>query len=101
MDYENEMIKIYTKVFQRPLLIESGGVEQTDRTEEKQKSPPKNVKESQLKKSKQHNKDSRDNYLDGYYEQKNAVRRPDHQKGMADFDNERRREIENHHPGQY
>lgn len=26
MDYENEMIKIYTKVFQRPLLIESGGV---------------------------------------------------------------------------
>jgi hypothetical protein len=33
MDYENEMIKIYTKVFQRPLLIESGGMEpeQTDR----------------------------------------------------------------------
>jgi len=25
VEYENEMIKIYTKVFQRPLLVESGG----------------------------------------------------------------------------
>ena len=27
VEYENEMIKIYSKVFQRPLLIESGGQE--------------------------------------------------------------------------
>jgi hypothetical protein len=44
MDYENEMIKIYTKVFQRPLLIESGGVEQSQSQELKEKSPQKNQK---------------------------------------------------------
>jgi hypothetical protein len=44
MDYENEMIKIYTKVFQRPLLVESGGVEQSHSKEIEEKSPQKNQK---------------------------------------------------------
>jgi hypothetical protein len=97
MDYENEMIKIYTKVFQRPLLIESGGVE--PQQEDKQpRSPPKNAKDSQLKKSK-HNKESRDNYLDGYYGERQAHH--DHPRAMVDFEDERRRAVEQHHPGQY
>lgn len=57
------MIKIYTKVFQRPLLVENGGIDQSEKQEEKEKSPPKNQRESQMKKSK-HNKASKDNYLE-------------------------------------
>lgn len=94
MDYENEMIKIYTKVFQRPLLIESGGLPPPSEQEES-RSPPK---DSLLKKSK-HNKESKDNYLDGYYEDKKIVRRPDFKP--YEMDDERHRAVENHHPGQY
>lgn len=72
MDYENEMIKIYTKVFQRPLLIENGGLPPPSELEES-RSPPKNARDSRLNKSK-HNKESKDNYLDGYYEDKKVVR---------------------------
>ncbi len=89
------MIKIYTKVFQRPLLIESGGLPPSDHPDDN--SPPKNVKDSNLKKSK--HKGSKDNYLDGYYEDKKVVRRPEFK--AQELDDERHRAVENHHPGQY
>jgi hypothetical protein len=89
MDYENEMIKIYTKVFQRPLLIESGGLPPPSEHPEDSHSPPKNVKDSNLKKSK--HKGSKDNYLDGYYEDKKAVRRPELK--AQELDDERHRAV--------
>lgn len=51
MEYENEMIKIYTKVFQRPLLVESGGVDSADRRA-KERSSSKHGGDSQVRHSK-------------------------------------------------
>jgi hypothetical protein len=60
------MIKIYTKVFQRPLLVENGGIETNEANKnEKERSPSKHA-ESQLKKSKQKKEDKGD-YLENYY----------------------------------
>ncbi len=56
------MIKIYTKVFQRPLLVENGGIETHEASKnEKERSPSKHA-ESQLKKSKQ-KKEEKGDYL--------------------------------------
>lgn len=49
VEYENEMIKIYTKVFQRPLLVESGGVDSAEKKGAKEKSPGKYGVDSRLK----------------------------------------------------
>jgi hypothetical protein len=66
MEYENEMIKIYTKVFQRPLLVESGGVDSADKRG-KDRSPSKHEgADSQVRHSKK--KVDEQQYLESYYE---------------------------------
>jgi hypothetical protein len=65
MEYENEMIKIYTKVFQRPLLVESGGIDSADRRG-KDRSPSKHGGDSQVRHSKK--KVDEQQYLESYYE---------------------------------
>jgi hypothetical protein len=51
------------------------------------------VKESQLKKFK-HDKESKDNYLDEYYEDKKAViRRQEYAGKQINLENDRRRDV--------
>ena len=66
VEYENEMIKIYTKVFQRPLLVESGGVDSAEKKGAKEKSPGKYGVDSRLKQSKK--KIDEQHYLESYYQ---------------------------------
>ena len=76
IEYENEMIKIYSKVFQRPLLIENGGSPE---------SPTRSQKESRKQ------KDNEGDYLEDYYQEgEKAPRRAPPPQDLFVDDNARR-----------
>ena len=88
VEYENEMIKIYSKVFQRPLLIESGGMEDSPT-----RTHPKDSRRHQPE-------ENEGEYLENYYEGDMAPRHPNQHEALMG-DDKRRAAVEEHHPGQY
>ena len=95
-DYENQMIKILTKVYEQPLLLEGRQEKSIYQRQPGESNVSKDKREAM----------NEDEYLDDYYKQKQRadfkLDLGNQRKGQPHMDDEARRAvIEGHHLGQY